>query len=122
MMVLADTSVWVEHFRRGSPDLGLLLGKSMISIHPVVLGELAVGNLTRRQQTLADLRRLPRAIPGTADECMSFLESNALFGRGIGWNDVQLLVAAKLSGHSLWSFDARLAAVAGRLGVAYRVL
>lgn len=120
-MILADTSVWVEHFRQGAPELTLLLGEGLVSIHPVVLGELSVGNLLRRQQTLADLRRLPRATSGTADECLAFIERNTLYGRGIGWNDVQLLVAAKLSGHSLWSLDVRLAAAAGRFGVAHPV-
>ncbi|HEY5892130.1 MAG TPA: type II toxin-antitoxin system VapB family antitoxin [Chthoniobacterales bacterium] len=43
------------------PDFAATLGQRLISIHPVVVGELATGNLSKRQQTLADLRRLPRA-------------------------------------------------------------
>jgi hypothetical protein len=89
-------------------------------MHPVVLGELACGNLLKRPQTLADLRRLPRATAGTAEESLDFIESQSLYGRGLGWNDVQLLVAARLSGHSLWSLDARLAAAASKFRIKYQ--
>jgi predicted nucleic acid-binding protein len=40
-MILADTSVWVEHFRRGLPLLAAHLTQAQIAIHSVVLGELA---------------------------------------------------------------------------------
>ena len=118
-MILADTSVWVQHFRRGIPEFSAALGQRQISIHPVVLGELATGNLFKRLQTLTDLRRLPRALAGAVDEVLDFVETNLLYGRGLGWNDVQLLAAARLSGHSLWSLDSRLAAAASDLSVKY---
>ncbi len=118
-MILADTSVWVQHFRRGLPDLVAALSQHQISIHPVVLGELATGNLEKRAQTLASLGKLPRAKVGSTEECLHFIEAHTLFGRGIGWNDVQLLVAARLSDHALWSLDSRLAAAAVKMGVAH---
>ena len=117
-MILADTSVWVQHFRRGMPAFAAALAERQISIHPIVLGELACGNLGKRAQTLADLRRLPHATVATFEESLSLIESRSLYGRGLGWNDVQLLVAAKLSGHFLWSLDARLVAVASKMGLA----
>jgi hypothetical protein len=118
-MILADTSVWVQHFRRGLPELAEALANGQISIHSVVLGELATGNLARRAQTLAALRSLRFLKGGTTTECLDFIESQKLYGRGIGWNDLQLLVAARLSGDLLWSLDARLTAAAMELGVAY---
>ena len=51
-MILAETSVRLQHFRRGVPDFVTALQNGQISIHPVVLGELASGNLARRTQTL----------------------------------------------------------------------
>ncbi len=66
------------------------------------------------------LRRLPRALVGTSEESLAFIERHSLYGRGIGWNDVQLLVAARLSGQPLWSLDSRLAAAAIMLSVAYQ--
>jgi hypothetical protein len=117
-MILADTSVWVQHFRRGLPAFATALARGQISIHPVVLGELACGNLVNRARTLTDLRHLPHASIATFEECLSLIESRSLYGCGVGWDDVQLLAAARLSDHILWSFDARLVAVAGKMGVA----
>lgn len=118
-MILADTSVWVQHFRRGMPEFAVALNQRQISIHSVVLGELATGNLSQRSRTLMDLRRLPRTLTGTVDETLSFIENSRLYGRGLGWSDVQLLAGARLSGHLLWSLDSRLAAAAGDLGIVY---
>ena len=118
-MIIADASVWIQHFRRGVPAFAAALTSELISIHPVVLGELASGNLTRRTQTLAALSCLPRTKTGTTEECLDFIEVHALHGRGIGWNHVQLLVAARLSGNPLWSLDSRLADAAAELGVAH---
>jgi predicted nucleic acid-binding protein len=119
-VILADTSIWVQHFRRGLPDFAAALGQHQISMHTVVLGELASGGLVKRAETLADLRRLPRATAGTVEESLDFIETQSLYGRGLGWNDVQLLVAARLSGHPLWSLDARLAAAAAKLRIGYQ--
>lgn len=118
-MILADTSVWIYHFRHGFPHFAQTLQKGLIAMHPIVLGELATGNLLNRPKTLAALRCLPKTSIGTMDECMQFLEIHRLYGRGIGWNDIQLLVAARLSGNFLWSKDRRLADAAKELGVSY---
>lgn len=119
-MILADTSVWVQHFRRGLPEFAEFLAQHQISIHSIVLGELACGNLVKRTETLAHLRRLPSAVAGTVEESLDFIESQSLYGRGLGWGDVQLLVSARLSGHALWSLDLRLAATASKLRIGYQ--
>jgi predicted nucleic acid-binding protein len=118
-VILADTSVWVEHFRHGVPAFAAALENGHISIHTIVLGELACGNLRKRTQTLAALRSLLRAKAGSSEECLDFVEAHRLHGRGIGWGDVQLLVSARLTGDPLWSLDEPLVAVAAELGVAY---
>jgi predicted nucleic acid-binding protein len=118
-MILADTSVWVEHFRRDLPLLASRLEECEILMHTVVLGELATGNLFRRSKTLAWLRSLPMARHGTVEECLAFIESERLWGRGVGWNDVQLLAAARLSNVPLWSLDLPLIQAAQKLGIAY---
>ncbi len=102
------------------PEFAAALGQYQISMHAVVLGELASGNLVKRAETLADLRRLPRATAGTLEETLDFIEMQSLYGRGLGWNDIQLLVAARLSGHFLWSLDTRLAVAAGKLRIGLR--
>ena len=63
------------------------------------------------------LRRLPHAHEGSQDDCLHFLEAHRLYGRGLGWNDVQLLVSAHLSQIPIWSLDQPLADAARRLRV-----
>jgi predicted nucleic acid-binding protein len=118
-MILADTSVWVEHFRHHLSLFASRLDECEILMHTVVLGELATSNLSRRSKTLAWLQNLPMASHGTVGECLELIESERLWGRGVGWNDVQLLVAARLSSTPLWSLDLPLIEAARELGIAY---
>jgi predicted nucleic acid-binding protein len=107
-MTLVDTSVWIDHFRNGNPHLRDLLEEGEVATHPMVLGELACGNLARRVQTLRLLARLPR-IPQVADHLvLQAIESRRLFGEGIGWIDAHLLTAALLSSVAFWTLDRRL--------------
>lgn len=118
-MILADTSVWIDHFRRGAADLAEGLRRGNVRSHPWVVGELAMGNLADRQRTLTDLRRLPRSAVATAREIASFVDRHALFGRGIGYVDAGLLAATALTPDTrLWTADRRLRAVAQELGLA----
>jgi predicted nucleic acid-binding protein len=116
-MILADTSVWIDFFRRGSAAFASRLEDGEIATHTVVIGELATGNLARRGETLSSLQALPRLREGTSAECLGYLEDHQLFGRGIGWNDIQLLVAAELSRVPLWTRDRPLSAAAKKLGL-----
>ena len=107
-MTLVDTSVWIDHFRSGNPHLRGLLEEGEVATHPMVLGELACGNLPRRVQTLRLLARLPR-IPQVADPLvLQAIESRRLLGEGIGWIDAHLITAALLSSVAFWTLDRRL--------------
>ena len=111
-MTLADTSVWIEHLRRGGTSLGDLLNDAEVCIHPFVLGELACGTLVSRRTVLSLLGQLPQSPTATHDEALEFLTSHGLAGRGIGWVDVHLLASCALGGHRLLTLDRRLAQVA----------
>ncbi len=114
-MILADTSVWIEHFRRGHPEFAKLLLQGQVVIHPCVAGELACGNLKNRATVLSDLKALPPAEIATNEEVLGLIEDRKLWGRGLGWIDAQLLASALLSRCRLWTLDKRLAAVASEL-------
>ena len=116
-MILGDTSVWVDHLRRGTPRLAALLTGGLVLVHPYVVGELALGRLKRRTEVLGLLEELPRAEAASHDEALEFVERHDLVGSGVGWVDVHLLVSAALTGASLWTLDRRLAAAAGRLAL-----
>jgi predicted nucleic acid-binding protein len=117
-MVLADTSVWVDHFRVSNLPLVRLLKDAKVVVHPFVLGELACGRLARRDEVLGLLRKLPRITPVSDAEAIVFIEANELAGSGIGWVDVHLLAAARLAHVSLLTSDKALAKAARRLGLA----
>ncbi len=118
-MVLVDTSVWVDHLRRGNSELTTLLRQNQVLSHPFVVGELALGNLQQRHNVLAALQNLPAANVATEQEVLSLIARHALYGTGIGYVDAHLLASARLSPNcKLWTFDKRLQVAAVALGVA----
>jgi predicted nucleic acid-binding protein len=120
-LVLADTSVWVDHFRKSNPGLRSLVEMDALATHPFVIGELACGTPPQRHQTLADLCMLQPVRQATAEEAMTFIEREGLYGKGCGWVDVLLLTSTLLTpGALLWTFDRRLQALAEPFGVLYR--
>jgi len=116
-MILVDTSVWVDHLRRGNDDLGRLLVDEQVLCHPFVVGELACGRLTDRAEILARLQALPQARSVEHQEALAFVEMHRLMGAGLGWVDANLLASATLSAASVWSLDRRLMTAARRLGL-----
>jgi hypothetical protein len=116
-MVLADTSVWVQHFRQGEPTLADRLSEGLVLMHPVVSGELARGNLKSRLATLSDLHALPPAKLASHTEVLQLLEDRRLWGRGLGWVGVHLLASALLSHCGFWTLDKELAEAAKELGL-----
>jgi predicted nucleic acid-binding protein len=116
-VILVDTSVWVEHFRRGNQRLGALLHDEKVLTHAFVIGELACGTIGNRQEILRLLLALPEARTAEHHEVLGLVERERLYGRGIGWIDAHLLASALLSGSTLWTLDARLSKVASALRV-----
>lgn len=118
-MILADTSVWIDHLRSGDPQLSALLEAASVLTHPFVIGEIAMGNLRQRTAILSALGALPRAAVATEDEALRFIQDKQLAGLGIGYIDAHLLAATLLTASStLWTRDQRLKSVAIRLNVA----
>jgi predicted nucleic acid-binding protein len=119
-LILVDTSVWVDHLRRGDPGLVALLERAAVVMHPFVMGEIACGSLKDRQSLLELIRDLPGAVIATDDEAMQFIERHRLYGKGIGYIDVHLLASVALTGGAqLWTRDQRLRQVAAARGFAY---
>jgi predicted nucleic acid-binding protein len=116
-MILADTSVWIQHLRRGEAALEDRLSEGLIIVHPFVTGELACGNLKRREVILADLAALPAARTATDNEVRELIERQRLWGRGLGWIDMHLLASALISGCKLWTLDGELHDAAAELGL-----
>lgn len=118
-MILVDTSVWIDHFRRGDRQLAAVLEAGEVVCHPFVIGELACGSLARRHTILELLRALPRTGHAEHDEILAFIDERRLHGGGIGLIDVHLLWGSVKEAHALWTRDARLRRIATRLGVGF---
>jgi len=116
-MVLADTSVWIDHFRRGDPILQQFLEELEVVVHPFILGELACGNFKNRKEIFTLLSVVTSLEKVSDEEYFIFLEKNRLFGTGIGFVDVHLLAAARLAQCSIYTKDKALLSAAGRLDI-----
>ncbi|BCS35979.1 ribonuclease [Luteitalea sp. TBR-22] len=111
-MILVDTSVWIDHLRRGDEELSALLDEGQVLVHPFVVGEIACGSLKRRADVVAHLQRLPAAPVATEAEVHHLLEREGLHGRGLGWVDLHLLASARLAAVPLLTRDRALAGAA----------
>lgn len=117
-MILADTSIWIDHFRTGDEELRSQLFSRRIAMHPFIVGELALGSLPQRAKTLAYLDRLPGLRVARLDEVRHMVEARSLFGQGIGLTDAHLIAAVFLNPSTvLWTRDKRLRGVAEALGI-----
>ena len=116
-MILVDTSVWVDHLRKGEPALAQLLDDGEVLVHAYVVGELALGQM-RDRSVLQALQRLPQAPVASAAEVLRYIEAASLYGMGIGYVDVHLLAATTLlPSTKLWTRDRRLRAAGRQLGL-----
>jgi predicted nucleic acid-binding protein len=117
--VLVDTCVWVRHFRRRDLVLLTLVEDGEVLTHPLVVGELAMGSLSDRPQTLWSLSKLGRPPLASDAETHQMVEARRLWGRGIQWNDARILASVVIGGVKLWTVDQKLLEIADELGVAW---
>jgi predicted nucleic acid-binding protein len=118
-MILVDTSGWVRHLREGDSALEQLLNNGEVMCHPLIVGELACGNLKNRHEILSLLQLLPLATEAKHEEVLQFIEQNRLMGKGLGCIDVRLSASAVLSSALMWSYDKRLNEANEKLGIRY---
>jgi predicted nucleic acid-binding protein len=117
--MLVDTSIWIDYFRNQDPVLSRLLNSENVSIHLMVIGELALGQFRNRSKVLTFLQDLPRIPVSTHEQVMAFVETHQLHGAGIGWVDAYLLTAVAQAAEQLWTRDKRLLTVAQSLNLAH---
>jgi predicted nucleic acid-binding protein len=120
-MILVDTSDWIDHLHHTEGVLVARLEQNAVLMHPMILGELACGNLKNRAALIGLWQALSRISVATDGEAIQFLEIHELMGKGIGFIDVHLLCAVALADDAqLWTRDKRLAEIATGLGLGYR--
>ena len=117
-MILADTSIWIDHLRSGSKELRRHLDHGQIVIHPFIVAELALGSLRDRTQTLALLDFLPKVRVARTSELRLMIEARGLYNLGIGLTDAHLIASVFIDAPTLlWTRDKRLRKVAEALGI-----
>jgi predicted nucleic acid-binding protein len=121
-LILADTSVWIDHFRSGNKEMRRHLGQGNIVIHPFIIAELALGSLRERAKTLALLDLLPQVRMPQLAEVRLMIEARRLYGAGIGLIDAHLIASVFVNSPAvLWTRDKPLRKVAESLGIHARL-
>jgi predicted nucleic acid-binding protein len=114
-MILVDTSVWIGFLREGDSLLSDLLNEGEVSTHPFVIGELRLGNISKRKNFLELIESLPQCRQASNEEVTHLIESNKLYGKGIGYTDAHILASSIISQSPLWTLDKRLDAISKKL-------
>lgn len=121
-MILADTSVWIDHIRASNPEIVKLLGAGQILMHPFIVAEIALGSLKNRRKMLADLDLLLTVKVVRQNEVRHMIEAHALYSKGVGLNEAHLIASCLLTpGTQLWTRDAKLEKVAKTLGILFKL-
>ncbi|MFZ0276192.1 MAG: type II toxin-antitoxin system VapC family toxin [Candidatus Sulfotelmatobacter sp.] len=117
-MILADTSIWIDHLRSENEDMRKHLQQGQIVIHPFIIAELALGSLAQRTKTLALLDLLPQVRLPHLSEVRLMIEARRLYSRGIGLIDAHLIASVFVNSPTvLWTRDKPLRKVAEGLGI-----
>jgi predicted nucleic acid-binding protein len=118
--ILADTSIWIDHIAGKPTPLADLLKFRRVSLHPLIIGEIAMGSLRNRKHLINELQKLPKVHVASNAEVMAMVEWLRLFSTGIGFVDAHLLAGVKMTDKAtILTKDGRLRVQAERLGVAY---
>lgn len=107
-MILVDTSVWIDHLRRGNRALERALLDDEVATHPFVVGELACGTMRHREEKLQLLSALPHTTVAADNDVLTLIERRQLMGRGLGFTDCHMLASALIDGIPLWTLDRAL--------------
>ncbi len=119
MKVLVDTSIWIDHLHRSDKQLRALLELGTVCTHPVVIGELACEAISHRDDFLTQLLRLTSIREESAGTTLRLIETNRLWGRGLGWSDMQILASCLSVGARLWTRDTSLRRAAALLKLSH---
>jgi predicted nucleic acid-binding protein len=119
-LILADTSIWIDHLRVGNKELRKYLDQGQIVMHPFVIAELALGSLRDRSKILALLDLLPQVRLAQMSEVRQMIETRSLYRVGIGLIDAHLIAAVFINQATvIWTTHKPLRKVAEALGVSF---
>ncbi|HEY0308167.1 MAG TPA: type II toxin-antitoxin system VapC family toxin [Acidobacteriaceae bacterium] len=117
-MILADTSIWVDHLRNRNPEMEQFLSRGQIVMHPFIVAEISLGSLHNRRKTLDDMSALLETRVAALNEVRHMIEAHTLYSKGIGLTDAHLIASCLITpGTQLWTRDGAMKKVAAALGI-----
>lgn len=120
-MILVDANIIIAHLQLTDPAFVHLVSEERILVHPLTIGEIAMGRIAKRELALTELQRLRSAPTERHTEVLRMVERERLYDKGIGFIDAHLLSSARLVPQGkLWTRDKRLLREASRLQIAYQ--
>jgi hypothetical protein len=122
-VILADTSIWVDHLRRRNLEMEMRLSQGQILMHPFIVAEIALGSLHDRRKKLDDMEALLEVKVAKLNEVRHMIEAHALYSKGIRLIDAHLIASCLMTpGTQLWTRDGALEKTAKALGIAIKQL
>jgi predicted nucleic acid-binding protein len=116
-MILADTSIWVDHLRGRNSVMVERLNRGKIVLHPFIVAEIALGSLHKRNR-LIEMEALLEVRIAQLNGVRHMIEAHMLYSKGIGLTDAHLIASCLLTpGTQLWTLDGAMEKVAKTLGI-----
>jgi len=117
-MILADTSIWIDHLRSRDAEMEARLSRGRILMHPFIVAEISLRSLHHRRKRLEEMEGLLEVRVAQLNEVRHMIEAHTLYSKGIGLTDVHLLASCSMTpGTQLWTRDKALQKVAKALGI-----
>jgi predicted nucleic acid-binding protein len=117
-MILADTSIWVDHLRSHNPEMAERLTSGQIVMHPFIVAGIALGSLHNRRKRLDEMESLLEVRVAQLNEVRHMIEAHNLYSKGIGLTDAHLIASCLMTpGTQLWTRDGNMEKVAKALGI-----
>ncbi len=113
--VLVDTSVWIGHFRKRDEKLIAFLDKNQVIVTDEIIGEIVVGSIKNRNQTIHDLESLIVGVEINMTELIDLVGRENLYAKGLSFVDVMLLAKAMIFKAQIYTHDKTLSRYAKKL-------
>ena len=119
-MILADTSVWIDHLNHSISHLEMLINTNRILMQSMIIGEIFCGGVPNRYIMMKQLNKLPNITEFRHSVVLSLIEKNKLMARGLGFIDAHIFCfVINTEGATLWTRDLRLNRISLAFNVAY---
>lgn len=107
-MILVDSSVWIQHFKKTDSFLVSALKEDRVVVHPLIIQEISLGHIKNRELIIELVSYLHTVPIISHEEIQNFILKNKLAGSGVGVIDIHLLFSAIKGNLNIYTFDKSL--------------